>query len=98
MTPAQRYGLRLAQQQPPVRDLVLTGIVVMLIVVFWTVAAHARWKPQYASVSPEEKAWYDRQHTTEETRKRINAPWYMVCCDDADTVKADFDKKDGRWI
>ena len=97
MTPAERYGLRRAQQQPPVRDLVLTAFAVLAIVIFWTVTAQARWKPEYASASPEERAWYDRQTTTAETRKRIGAAWYLSCCDDGDTVDADFKKSDGHW-
>lgn len=59
--------------------------------------AEARWKAQYAQVSPEERAWYERQQTTPETRARINASWYLICCDHSDTVNAQFQKKNGVW-
>ena len=97
MTAAQRHSLRIVQHQStmPVR-LIVAGAV-LAISVLAVHSAEARWKAEYASVSPEERAWYERQTTTEETRKRLNAAWYKSCCDGSDTVKADFDKKDGHW-
>lgn len=59
-------------------------------------SAEARWKPEYASADPEVRAWYERQTTTPEWRKRVGAEWYRSCCDHGDTVEAEF-KKDGQW-
>lgn len=58
----------------------------------------ARWKDSYADAPPDVKAWYRRQTTTAETRKRLGATWYKFCCDDADTVEAKVDKRDGHWF
>ena len=58
--------------------LVLTGAVLT------SAPAAARWKQDYATASPEVRAWYQRQETTAETRKRLGAKWYKFCCDDAD--------------
>jgi len=58
----------------------------------------ARWKDEYAAASAEVRAWYQRQVTTEETRKRLNARWYKFCCDDADTVKAKFELREDKWF
>ena len=58
----------------------------------------ARWKNEYATASAEERAWYQRQETTLETRQRLNARWYKYCCDDADTVKAKFQLKQDQWF
>jgi hypothetical protein len=62
----------------------------------------ARWKSEYASRSQHERDWYERQTTTEETRRRINAGWYLYCCEHADTVKAHYtvSKVDGadKWL
>ena len=60
-------------------------------------SASARWKEQYASIPPEERAWYERQQTTAETRERLRAAWYMICCDHSDTVNAKFVKSGDRW-
>jgi hypothetical protein len=60
-------------------------------------SASARWKEQYASIPPEERAWYERQQTTPETRERLQASWYMICCDHSDTVNAKFSKRGDRW-
>lgn len=59
--------------------------------------ASARWKEEYANIPPAERAWYERQQTTAETRARLQAPWYLVCCDHSDTVNAKFSKKGDRW-
>ena len=72
--------------------LVLTGAYVV------SGSAAARWKPEYAKASAEEQAWYQRQETTAETRKRLGAKWYKFCCDDADTVNAKFELKEDRWF
>lgn len=58
-------------------------------------AAESRWKPEYAQNSPEEQAWYQRQQTTPEWRKRVGLEWYNYCCDHSDTVEAQF-RKDGK--
>lgn len=71
----------------------LIGLAWCLLGVF----ADARWKPEYANVSPEERAWYERQQTTMETRKRLSAYWYQFCCDHSDTVNAKFSKSGDRW-
>lgn len=73
-------------------------IIAFLIVVM--TPSFARWKNEYVSFSPEEKAWYARQQTTEETRKRLNASWYKYCCDEADRVDAKFkfDRSTGQWF
>jgi hypothetical protein len=60
--------------------------------------AQARWKSEYATVPAEVQAWYHRQQTTPETRRRLSAEWYRFCCDHADTVSAKFVKTDGRWM
>lgn len=60
--------------------------------------AQARWKAEYVNSSPEEQAWYERQETTPEWRERVKASWYQKCCDHADTVRAQFDKRDGLWV
>jgi hypothetical protein len=52
--------------------------------------ADARWKPEYASRTQQERDWYESQTTTPETRQRIQAAWYTSCCLHADTVKARF--------
>ena len=72
--------------------LVLGGCVVV------AAPAAARWKQDYATASPEVRAWYQRQETTAETRKRLGANWYKFCCDDADTVKAKFTLKEDKWF
>ncbi len=72
--------------------LVLTGAALI------STPAIARWKQEYVKAGPEERAWYQRQETTAETRKRIGAKWYKFCCDDADTVKAKFALKEDRWF
>ena len=64
--------------------------------------ADARWKPEYASRTQQERDWYERQQTTPETRARIKAGWYNYCCAHADTVKAHYtvSKVDGvdKWF
>jgi hypothetical protein len=64
--------------------------------------ADARWKPEYASRTQEQRDWYERQQTTPETRERIKASWYVFCCVHADTVKARYavNKVDGadKWF
>ena len=60
--------------------------------------SEARWKDEYALANPDVRAWYERQVTTPETRKRINASWYKFCCDDADTVKAKFELREDKWF
>jgi hypothetical protein len=64
--------------------------------------AQARWKAEYASAPKSTRDWYERQTTTAETRKRINAQWYISCCLHADTVNARFavSKLNGadRWF
>ena len=60
--------------------------------------ASARWKEEYAKVSPDERAWYERQQTTPETRARLHASWYQFCCDHADTVKAKFLLRQDHWF
>jgi len=77
-------------------------IATVLLVLAGSAALHApseaRWKDQYATANAEVRAWYQRQVTTPETRKRINATWYKFCCDDADTVNAKFQLKEDRWL
>ena len=72
--------------------LVLGGCVVV------AAPAAARWKSEYAKANPEEQAWYQRQVTTAETRKRLGVNWYKFCCDDADTVSAKFELKQDKWF
>ena len=64
--------------------------------------ADARWKPEYASHTQEQRDWYESQTTTAATRERINADWYISCCLHSDTVKARFavSKTDGadKWF
>lgn len=57
----------------------------------------ARWKPEYAQLSQEDKDWYSRQKTTPEWRDRVGKQWYVYCCDHADTVEAQFQKKGQVW-
>src|SRR5947209_20154261 len=60
-------------------------------------SASARWKEEYANIPREERAWYERQQTTSETRERLQASWYLICCDHSDTVNAKFSKRGDRW-
>ncbi len=64
--------------------------------------ADARWKPEYASRTQQERDWYESQTTTAATRARIKASWYIFCCAHADTVKAHYavNKVDGadKWF
>ncbi len=64
--------------------------------------ADARWKPEYASHTQQQRDWYESQTTTAATRERIGARWYTSCCLHADTVKAHFavSKTDGadKWF
>ena len=65
---------------------------VFMLVVFATATSQveARWKPEYASHTPQVRDWYESQTTTAATRHRIKANWYISCCLHADTVKARF--------
>ncbi len=76
---------------------VIASAVAVAALLFVLAPAFARWKPEYASASPEEQAWYQRQQTAPEWRKRKNVDWYKSCCDHSDVVKAKFAKADGRW-
>jgi len=64
--------------------------------------AEARWKPEYASHTQQQRDWYESQTTTVATRQRIKAYWYTSCCLHADTVRAHFtvNKVDGadKWL
>ena len=77
---------------------IATVLLVLAATTCLSAPGQARWKDEYASASPEVRAWYQRQETTAETRKRLNARWYKFCCDDADTVKAKFQLKDDKWF
>ena len=69
-------------------------------------AAHADWKPQYASASANIQAWYKDAVLTPAAQKRLH---FIGCCDGADVVKTKFKLdtskgnphwfylKDGQW-
>jgi hypothetical protein len=49
-------------------------IATAFVVLFYALAANARWSPQFASADPEIKEWFRAQHNSE-------GQW---CCDEAD--------------
>ena len=70
-------------------------------------ASQAKWKPQYASNSPEIRDWYKSRKLTDAAAKRFA---FKSCCDGSDKVETQFrvdkatgdDKwyyqKDGQWV
>lgn len=74
----------------------------LLVLVLGANTAGATWKPEYAALPQQTRDWYSSRTTTPETRARIEAGWYLFCCDHSDTVKAKFkvDKATGadRWF
>jgi hypothetical protein len=70
-------------------------------------ASQAKWKPQYASNSPEIRDWYKSRKLTDAAAKRFA---FSSCCDGSDKVETQFrvdkttggDKwyyqQDGRWV
>jgi hypothetical protein len=69
--------------------------------------SQAKWKPQYASNSPEIRDWYKSRKLTDAAAKRFA---FKSCCDGSDKVETQFrvdkttgdDKwyyqKDGQWV
>ena len=57
-------------------------------------SAQARWRPEYASASPEVQAWYRNAELTDAAQARFP---FKKCCDGADVVKTEFrvDRKSG---
>jgi len=52
--------------------------------------AGARWKPEFAQLSPEVRDWYKGQTMTPETWKRLGEPSWHSCCEHGDVFKTQF--------
>lgn len=72
MTPAEREGLRLAEQRPSLIDMLIMIGAVVLVVLLGMALAHARYSG--AVSDPAIASWYKDQHNSE-------GQW---CCDDSD--------------
>lgn len=68
--------------------------IAFLIVLSRMTAAHADWKPQYASEPQYIQDWYQSATLTEAAQKRFN---FVMCCSAAEVVKTQFrvDRKNG---
>lgn len=64
---------------------VLTAAVI--VIALCQAPAHATWKAEYASRSPEELDWYRNAELTPEARIRFP---FSKCCDHSDVVKTRF--------
>jgi hypothetical protein len=60
--------------------------------------AEARWKPEYATLPPEVRAWYREAQTMPNSTPRLKHGW-VSCCEHGDVVDAKFEarKVDGRY-
>jgi hypothetical protein len=79
MTPAQREGLPLAEGRPTLREIVLTALGVLMIILVCSVMAQAKWKPDYASSDPVIHHWFEAQTNANGQR----------CCDKSDGHRYD---------
>jgi hypothetical protein len=87
----------LEQEEPAMHSYVFKALLGFGCFALLITTGSARWKQDYANVPAEERAWYERQTTTPETRARLQASWYLMCCDHSDTVNAKFLKTGDRW-
>lgn len=79
MTPAQREGLRVIEGRPTLREIVLTALGVLVVILVCSVMAQARWKPEYASADPAIQKWFNDQKNATGDR----------CCDESDGHRYD---------
>jgi hypothetical protein len=67
-------------------------VLVVTIVVCFAGFAHARWKPEYANMPAEIRAWYAQAQTMPDSRPR-KEKGYVGCCNHGDVVDAQFETK-----
>lgn len=66
---------------------VIACLAIVGALAFWSHAAHATWKPEYAALPQEVQDWYKNATLTEAAHARIGI---AGCCEKADVVKAAF--------
>ncbi len=82
------------------------GLLAALAACLCATSASARWKPEYASVPPEVRAWYETRELTPAAQKRIG---FKSCCAHSDVVRTKFKvsgagndewwwEKDATWV
>ena len=66
-----------ARKRP--RTITYHCVLVVTTLVCFADLAHARWKPEYANIPPEVRAWYAQAQTMPDSRPR-KEKGYVGCC------------------